>query len=417
MKEKNLFRGTAIPNHLLLQLINILGQLVLVPVFLRNYPIDLYVFWILMGAISSFMLLADSAILQAFSVPLSKHYINNHLLSKTLIRQVVRTLIVLELTSCVILVSAFGILRIHHNNTNQISLMMALSIFSSLLLANMITVVIHLFLTLFQVIGEYNKGINFITKGKFVEVCLLVAFVSLGLELLILAICIVTVRLLTAYQMARNLKIPKDEINLSAPHAHLLTRNLTGAVALSATMILAGQGMLIVISQWANAKEILLFTVSKMLTVPVRITADSLALGTFPLLVKKVQLQENTKNYYKKLAQLYALLVVTLAPIIMILGFLFFGHLTNNKVDFNISFLLLTIASTALDGLVTILFQQFIIHSKSFQPGIMYLLFTILQLILIGYVLNLHNIVYAIILNIIGDVVMLILIKNTKVEK
>jgi hypothetical protein len=101
----------------------------------------------------------------------------------------------------------------------------------------------------------------------------------------------------------------------------------------------------------------------------------------------------------------------------MILGFLFFGHLTNNKVDFNFSFLLLTIASTALDGLVTILFQQFIIHSKSFQPGIMYLLFTILQLILIGYVLNLHNIVYAIILNIIGDVVMLILIKNTKVEK
>lgn len=414
MKEKNQLRDTAIPNHLLLQLVNILGQVILVPVFLKNYPEDIYVFWIVMGALSSFMLLADSAILQTSSVLLTKHYIKNHSLSRTLIWRVVRTLTILELSSFIILVCIFGVLRIDQNS-KLTSSMEALSIFCILLLANMITVALHLFLTLFQASGEYKKGINFISKGKIVEICLLVAFVSLGLELLVLAISMVTVRLLTVYQMARMLKVPKDELGLGVPHSSLLTQNLAGTVAMSATMILAGQGMLIVISQWANAKEILVFTVAKMLTVPVRITGDSFALGTFPLLIKKMHLEESSKNFSKKLVKFYVLLVLAQAPIVTILGFLFIGPLTNNKVDFNLSFLLLTIASTALDGLVTILFQHVIIHSNSFRPGISYLLLTILQLVLICYVMSLHNIVYAIVLNIFGDLIMLVLIKRAKV--
>jgi len=416
MKEKNQFRSTAIPNHLLLQLVNILGQVILVPVFLKNYPQELYVFWILMGALSSFMLLADSAILQTYSVLLTKHYTENKSLSCTLIRQVVRILIVLELALFIILVLAFAVLRIHHNSY-QTSLTEALSIFCSLLLANMITVAVHFFLVLFQVTGEYKKGVNLISKGKILEICLLVAFVSFHLDLLILALSIVTVRLLTAYQMASSLKIPKDEVSLVVPQTYLLTRNLSGAVAMNVTVLLASQGMLVVISQWASAREILLFTVTKMLTVPVRIAADSFALGIFPLLVKKMHLEENSKNYLDKLLKLYVSLVVALAPVVIILGSLFFGHLTNNKVEFNFSLLLLTIASTALDGLIVILFQQVLTYSKSFWSGISYLLITILQLVLIGYVLNLHNIVYAIILNIVGDLVMLILIKKTKVEK
>jgi hypothetical protein len=100
-----------------------------------------------------------------------------------------------------------------------------------------------------------------------------------------------------------------------------------------------------------------------------------------------------------------------------ILGFLFFGQLTNNEIAFSFSFLTLIIASAALDGLVNILFQQVLISSKSFQPGISYLFLTILQLVLVGYLLTLHNIVYVVLLNIIGDLIMLLSIRKAKVGK
>ena len=416
MKKMKQFRQTAISNHLFLQIVNISGQVVLVPVFLRNYSQDLYVFWIVMGALSSFMLLADSAILQTFSVRLTKYYIENNSISQSLIRQVIRTLVVLELVSFVFLISAFGVVRVRHD-ASQTSFIVAISILCSLLLANMITVAIHFYLLLFQVSGEYKMGINFISKGKIVEVCFLIVLASFGLELLKLALAIVAIRLITAYLMARRLKIPKDEIELPVSRDSLLTRNLAGAIAMSATVILASQGMLVVLSQWASAKEILLFTVSKMLAVPVRIAADSFALGTFPLLVKKFHLQENLISSSKKLVQLYLSLVIALVPIIVILGSRFFGHLTNNEIAFNFNFLILTIASVALDGLVTILFQQVLISSKSFQPGISYLLLTILQLVIVGIFLTLHNIVHVVLLNIVGDLIMLLLIRKAKVEK
>jgi len=416
MKKMNQFRQTAIANHLFLQLVNISGQVILVPVFLRNYSQDLYVSWIVMGALSSFMLLADSAILQTFSVRLSKHYIENNSLSLSLIRKVVWTLVVLELTSFIFLVSVFAVLRVRHD-AGQTSFTVSIGIFCSLLLANMITVGVHFYLLLFQVCGEYKRGINLISKGKIVEICSLIALASIGLELLKLALFIVAIRLLTAYQMARKLKIQKDEIELPASNSSLLTRNLSGAIAMSATVILASQGMLVVISQWASAKEILLFTVSKMLAVPIRIAADSFALGTFPLLVKKLHLQENSINYSKRLVRLYLSLVMALSPIIVILGVLFFGQLTNNEIAFSFSFLTLIIASVALDGLVNILFQQVLISSKSFQPGISYLFLTILQLVLVGYLLTLHNIVYVVLLNIFGDLMMLLSIRKAKVGK
>jgi hypothetical protein len=415
MRFKTFLGDTAIANHLFLQIINITGQIILIPIFLRNYDQEIYVFWIVTSALASFLLVADSPVLQIFSVPLSKDFIDNKALNKTLIRQLIKLLIILELLIFVALTFIFIVLQ-YNNIAFKYSFTWMILVFFALLVANLFTVTSHYFLTVYQIVGAYKKGLNFISKGKVCELILTIFLVTLGTNLLLLIVAILFSRIATILIMKSHLHYQKNNSTVVLNKSDFLARNLLGAIASTTTVTFAIQGMLVSLSLWANEQEILLFTISRMLTVPIRIMADSLALGTFPFLLRKMHQNDNSMNFSIKTLRVYIIYLICIIPIIILSGSFVFKILTNGQVYFDFQIFMLAILSTVLDGIIAILLQREIIFSRIFYPGLSYLTLTLSQVALMISVSAFHSVAFAFILNIAGDLIMLLVIRNMKVR-
>jgi hypothetical protein len=409
MRKLTAIARSPITSHLALQIVNILGQIAAVPLFIRNYSKSEYVLWILLNALTSFLLVADSAILQTFSVPMTQELAKTKNLNRFLLRKMIQILIKIELSSVAILCIVFYFLHIHNkDNSNTIGGKYLL--FALLIFGNLLTVLQHYLLLHFQLQNIYSNGLRLITSSKIIELVFLLILAKHGTNLVAIALSSVIVRGISVTVMRRFVNRSKIRYNETRVDLRGLRNNTLGSICFTATTILANQGVLIAVGYWSVANSILLFTITRMICAPIRMVGDSIALGSFPTRMKDSLIEMESKKKAYSFYSLYGLFILAFVISIMALGSRIFHSLSNGIIVYSLAFLILMSLSVSFDGLVSLKFQSSIIEESALRIGLQYFSITVMEIALLTLCNQLHSIQAAVVLNILGDIIILILL-------
>lgn len=411
MKRPFVIPSSAIASHLFLQLVNILGQLIAVPLFIKNYSKSEYVLWILLNALTSFVLVADSAILQAFSIPLTRELVEQGTLNGYLLKRMVRILFGIEFLSVIILSIFFCFLHIDQNSSITSE---KYRIFVLLILGNLLVVLQHYFLLHFQLQNIYTRGLRIFGSSKMVEMMSLLLLVTSSTNLTTIALSSIIVRGTSAIVMRR--VVSQSAVSISENKIDLkgLRNNTLGSICLSGTTIFANQGVLIVIGHWSAANAILLFTITRMMCSPIRIIGDSIAIGSFPMRLRDTLMKVEPAKKFGSIFYLYGYFILGFFCIVIFLGPYVFHFLSDGKVAYSAVFLTLVAISISSDEIVAMKFQTSIIENNAFRIGLQYLTVTISELALLTFIKQFHNIQVAVALNILGDIMVFTLLARKK---
>lgn len=405
MKFKISSSTSATLNHMVLKIIVILGQILSVPLFLSNYPHNQYILWLILNALATFMLFADSGVIQTYSIPLTKEYLDTGFVNRIIIRRLKNRLVLAQslLIVCVSLVFYFFEIGDGSEQNSE-----RFSLFILLVLANVLTVFQHYFLVYYQIRNEYSNGIFRISVGKIVEVLLQIFIVSLGANLLILVAAILIVRALSVVSMALVVRQLIYSLEPPVSGARQVLDSFLGTTAVTSTIILSSHGLLIVVGQWSSTKGVLLFTISRMMCSPIRLIADSISLGTFPTLVRSSNSNSDKIDFKQLRIREFLLFSIVFIIVIIGVGRYAFDFLVHGSLDYNLNFILLVGLSTLLDGLLIIILQQVIALGNIRKIGISYLVITSVELILLALLPALQQVSLAMWLNILGDSILLL---------
>lgn len=389
-------------NHMTLKAIVISGQMLTIPLFLRNYQQDQYILWIMLNALATFMLFADSGIIQTYSIPLTREFSDSGFVNKILVRQLIIKLVLSQLVLfiCVILIFHFFKIGAEQDEDSE-----RIALFLLLVAANVLTVIQHFYLVYFQIRRRYSFGIGQITGAKFVEIILQIFIVLCGFKLVILVLTMLLVRVISVFCLA--LEARSVSYSSESPLSGELQTlsSILGTTAVTSTVILSSQGVLIVVGQWSTTTGVLLFSITRMLCSPIRLIGDSISLGIFPSLIEPI---EKNVNRLKLLhIREYFLISFVFVIMLIFLGDYTSSFLSHNLLKFDLSFVLLVAASTFLDGFLMIILQQIIAVGKIFRIGIGYLAITLLELMILATIPVSQSLSIAVSLNMAGDLLIL----------
>jgi hypothetical protein len=107
---------------------------------------------------------------------------------------------------------------------------------------------------------------------------------------------------------------------------------------------------------------------------------------------------------------LYGLFILAFVISIMALGSRIFHSLSNGIIVYSLAFLILMSLSVSFDGLVSLKFQISIIEESALRIGLPYFSITVMEIALLTFCNQLHSIQAAVVLNILGDIIVLILL-------
>ena len=135
-----------------------------------------------------------------------------------------------------------------------------------------------------------------------------------------------------------------------------------------------------------NPNQIVTVLITRMIASPIRILADSLAIGNFDKFLKKAILNPNAKSSFTQmfLIREYWVLILFTMPFTAIVNFLggdLVDFLSSGQLQVDFVLLNLFCLATVLDGLIVIFMQFRIANGMQHGIGLMYLATTILGLI------------------------------------
>jgi hypothetical protein len=161
-----------------------------------------------------------------------------------------------------------------------------------------------------------------------------------------------------------------------------------GTIFYSASSVLGIHATFLLQSVFMNPNQIVTVLITRMVASPIRIFADSLAIGNFDKFLRKSILNPSTKSKRTEMVLIreHWVLILFTIPYIVIANFLgrdIVGFLSNGQLQVNFVLLNLFCIATVLDGLIVIFMQFRIAKGLQYGIGLMYLATTIVGLIVL----------------------------------
>jgi len=372
---------------LLFSIITSSGILLMTPLILQNYGSNIYILWSISNSICALLFIFDFGITSVASQKFLSFFKNTKTFSKdswvAFLRFHSKVLILASLS-----LLTFFFLQIHFQKNLRISIS-SVAIFLIILLSTLITVICHQQIIKYQIKENYHLALLILTVTKFFETILSLFLLFISVNFIAICASILAIRCLQLLVLQRLSKMSFHEKNknLNAQKGPEFKLNIfMGTIFYSASSILGIHATFLLQSVFMNPNQIVTVLITRMVASPIRILADSLAIGNFDKFLKKAGLNPNAKSSFTQMVLLreHWVLILFTMPFTAIVNFLggdLVDFLSNGQLQVDFVLLNLFCLATVLDGLIVIFMQFRVAKGMQHGIGLMYLATTILGLI------------------------------------
>lgn len=380
-------KHSGVISALLLSIITSSGILLMTPLILQNYGRNIYILWSISNSICALLYIFDFGITSVASQRFLSFFKNEKTFSKASWVAFLRFHSkVLTLASLSLLTVFF--LQIHFETHLQISIS-TFSIFLITILSTLITIICHQQIIKYQLKENYHLALLILTVIKFFETILSIFLLFISINFITICASILAVRCLQLLVLQRLSKMSFHEKNkhLNAQIGPEFKLNsFMGTISYSASSLLGIHATFLLQSVFMNPNQIVTVLITRMVASPIRILADSLAIGNFDKFLKEARLKANAKSSFTQVVLIreYWVLILFTIPFTAIVNFLGGGlvnFLSNGQLQVDFVLLNLFCLATVLDGLIVISMQFRIAKGMKHRIGLMYLATTILGLL------------------------------------
>jgi hypothetical protein len=372
--------------NITLALSTIVGVFLMTPLILKTYGQEVFLVWSLVNSACGLLLIVDFGItsvmarkfLELFQKPssFSKKTWGDFLSFHAVILAIGSGLVIVVF----LIQSSFG-------NVFRISTQNVL-VFAFLLIATLSTIACHQQIMKFQILGRYPQALTFIAFSKIIETGFVLLLISWQPPFATIPCTVAAIQFfqfLTLRNLAnRWLLIHKKKPSI-IQKIQFSRLNLVSSVLYSASSILGIHATFILQSFFLAPMQVLTVLICRMIASPIRIFADSLAIGNFDKFIRK-SLSSNARNMELKRStiELWLLLLgfsVIYMFLINIVSNFVFTFLSQGQSTSNVMLLNLFFIATIMDGAIVIYMQISISGGSLGRAGSTYFLVTLMSLV------------------------------------
>lgn len=358
-------------------LITLLGQISLTPLFLIRFGQAEYTKWLTMLSYSSFIVLADfgmsTVIIYKLINTFEKYrfydlFLWNWFKKKTL-------LISFFLITIAALVCSqkypFGIQKLYLFNSN-------IQLFIALTASAIITLYQHFWLYKKQIEDRTSLGQRHISLLRFFEILSLIILLQFDIQLTNFAWYFAFSKLfffLSLQVSQRNksklFKIPGANSDISG-----IIKPIIGNAFITTADVVSLHGSFILASFWLSPSELITIAIARMLASPVRILATGIISSSLPFLIRNNQKrnQESSELLALKTLANWSKIVLAAGTLILLgLSKPLWDFLSHNMISYNGNIVLWFCIATLSDSFLAFKFQRYISTNKALYGGIVYL--------------------------------------------
>lgn len=382
-------KHSAVVLMLLFSIITSSGILLTTPLILRNYSGATYILWSISNSICALLFIFDFGITSVASQKFLSFFKNAKIFSKD------SWIAFLRFHSKVLIISSLSLLtifllQIYFQNNLPISIS-SVTVFLFTILSTVLTIIGHQQIIKYQIKDNYHTALSILTVTKLLETILVIVLLYLAVNFIAICASILAVRCFQLLVLQRLSKesFYEDNNNSNAQMELEFTLKIfKGSIFYSASSVLGIHATFLLHSVYMNTNQIVIVLITRMIASPIRIFADSLAIGNFDKFLRKSMLNSHTKSSFTEMVltrEYWALTLFTI-PFTAIANFLgsnLVNFLTNGQLQVDFVLLNLFCLANWLDGLIVIFMQLRI--SKGMEHGIgqLYLATTFLGFIFI----------------------------------
>lgn len=402
-----LTKNLGVITTLLFSIITSSGVMLMTPQILHNYGITIYILWSISSSIAALLFIADFGITSVASQKFLFFFKTSGIFPKTLWKSFVLFHSKILFLMSMILITIFS-LQIYFDKNLEFTLNF-LVIFLIIILSTLMSVISHQQIIKFQINNNYQRALNIITFTKLLETTLTLWLVFMGINFIIVCSSTFVLRYLQ-FKVLQRLSMRNFQSIMQIQDEYeepkFVLRFFLGSILYSASSVLGIHATFLIQSIFMSPEQTLTLLVTRMLASPIRILADSIAIGNFDNFLKKsvLKLGSNSSREEKILVpELWTLVFFTLPFMLIANTFanIFVTFLSHGQLRANFLLLNLYCISTLLDGMIVIYMQLRISKGLQSKIGVTYLGTTTLGfsfLLIFGQILGLYAGVTSIIL-------------------
>jgi hypothetical protein len=409
-------KHSGVISTLVFSIITTLGVLFMTPLVLQNYGSKLYILWSISNSVCALLFILDFGITSVASQKFLTLFERTGVFSRDTWREFIRFHSKTLALASIFLLAIF-ILQIYLQKNLQFSLYY-LTIFILTVVSTLITILCHEQIIKYQIRNRYQTALNLITFFKLFELLLTLLMLFLAVNFIVICLSVVLIRCfqLVLLQSSTKMLFQKDNlIRVIHPGNTFPLRIFVGSMLYSSSSVLGIHATFLLQSIFMNPNETVTLLITRMIASPIRIFADSLAIGHFDGLLRKTLHSTNTEPTHKPKSVILDHLVLFSFTTAYFVFANLFGHalinfLSSGQLELNSLLLNLFCLATMLDGMIVIFMQFRISSGMQHRIGFSYLLTTILGLIML-LILVQHLDLYAGVISIIFCDLLFVLIR------
>lgn len=374
--------------NLAFTLSSVIGMLLMTPLIIKNYGQGIYLLWSLVNSACGLLFIVDFGITSV----VAREFLEVFKKTANFSEKVWRGFLVFHgriLLVCSLVVSLVFILQWNQGNIFKFS-PQNLLIFIFTLIATLATIVSHQQVLKFQIKNSYSSALAIIALVKIIETIVIILFLYLKISFTFVSMSIAIFHILQVFVLINlaNRDLSRSVID-SSIYQHFEPQKLSfvSSILYSASSVLGIHATFILQSLFLAPTQVLVVILSRMVASPIRIFADSLAIGSFDKYIRRSLSNKSGQGTSKHLSMDLWLLLLGFSSIYMVLinsiskfsiEFLSHGQSTPNLLLLN-----LFCVATILDGSIVIYMQIAISSGNLNNAGSRYFLFTLICLILL----------------------------------
>jgi len=378
--------------NLAFTLTSVLGVFLMTPLIIRNYGQGVYLLWSLVNSACGLLFILDFGITSVIAREFLEVFKEATNFSRRIWKRflVFHGKILFTGAGFVILIFIFQSNMGHVFKFSYQNLL----IFLFTLLATLATIASHQQVIKFQVIGNYPRALIIIALAKIIETVIIFLMLYSEFSFVIITLLVAAIHIfqLLILTNVSNRQLSESEITASAGQNNELRKlSFISSVLYSASSVLGIHATFLVQSFFLSPKQLLIVLISRMISSPIRIIADSIAIGSFDKYIRK-----SLSNQAKKLPAKHS----PVEPWLMLLGFsviyvtllnlvgkFIFGFLSHGQSTANLLLLNLFCLATLLDGAIVIYMQILISSGSLGNAGSLYFLITLVSFLFLASVI------------------------------
>jgi hypothetical protein len=380
-------KHSGVISTLLFSIITSFGILLMTPLILQNYGQNIYIVWSISNSICALLFIFDFGITSVASQKFLGFFKNTGIFSKDSWTTFLRLHSTILLSASLLLLIIFSF-QISFQNNLQTSIN-SVVIFLITMFSTLATIVCHQQVVKYQIKENYHLALITLTVTKIIETFLVLLLLYIQVDFITVCTSILLVRCLQFLMLKQFSKKIFAENNINS-HKKLVFKPsiFFGPILYSTSSVLGIHATFLLQSIFLNPHQTVTVLITRMLASPIRILADSLAIGNFDKFLNKPIPIPNSESSLKKRVLIREYWVLILFTVPYTLSANVFGNdlvdfLSKGQLQVNYVLLNLFCLSTVLDGLIVLFMQFRISKGMHYGLGMTYLTTTITGLILL----------------------------------